>query len=194
MKAKILLFVFFFGLNQLMAQSKNKPPFYKQPNGYAYIPQKGNMPGFYVMKEPVTKTAFNEYLNNLYVKNNFIEVNTNKSAITNDHYRDTKYLILSNPTPIELYAAYLSYKMSDSITIVRVFPISESMWKQMKAPAYTKNASTKNPYGLIFFSEVYEYKVNSKGTLFAPKDNNGYERATFRLALSYIPRQTSIKK
>lgn len=194
MKVKILFVLFFFGLNQLNAQSLEKASIFKQPKGFVYIPQQGVNPAFYVMEEPVTILGFNEYLKTLYSQNNIIDVNTCKLATPNDHYNPTKYLILSDPKPIELYAKYISDKLSDSTYIVKCFPISEKMWKQMKAPVNLKDSKGKNPYGLIFFPETEEYKINAKGEYLKISVNQGYQRGTFRLALTYIQRKTPTKK
>lgn len=198
MKVKILFLLLFFGLNQLEAQNKAKPKalnkpmwFLKQPKGFVYVPQKGESPAFYVMEEPVTIKEFNEFLQKLYNENNIMDVNTCKLATPNDHYKPTKYLILSDPSPIKLYAKYLSEKFSDSTHIVYCFPVSEKMWKQMKGPEKidplsTEDRKNKNPYGIYFFNETEEFKINSKGEFIKFSDKKGYQRGTFRIALSQI--------
>jgi hypothetical protein len=197
MKVRILIVLFFFGLNQIIAQVKEKAVFFKQPKGFVYIPQQGTKPAFYVMEEPVTTKEFNEYLQTLYNQNNIVDVNTCKLATPNDHYKPTKYLILSNPHLIELYMKYMSEKLSDSSHIFRCFPVSETMWKQMKGPQKLNPLSTneqRNQYGLIFFNETGEYRTNSKGEFLDLTDNKGYQRGTFRVAFSQISKHKSTKK
>lgn len=194
MKVKIFYILLFFGLNQLNAQVSPNPVVFKQPKNFVYIPQKNSNPAFFVMKEPVKIIEFKEFINVINSQFNIVDANTCKLASPDDHYKPTIYQIFSNPKPIELYAKYLSEKLSDSNYIVTCFPLNESMWNQFNGPKTLVDTKKPNPFGLIFFSDIEEYKKNAKGEYIKISDINGYQRGTFRIAFTITPRKIDANK
>ncbi|MCF8255459.1 MAG: hypothetical protein K9H61_05840 [Bacteroidia bacterium] len=189
MKKHIPFVLILFCASLLLAQTA-KPKFIPNPAGFVYVPTNPNNPksySFYVMVEPVKNEDFRDFIAWLYKQNRLIDASQSLSCVPSDVKPNATYSILSSPTAIKLYGEYLSKKLSTKEVRATCRLISEKEWKQMKGPIEGELPSTKNPYGVKFVKNIYEWKIGNSGQPEAFKDINGYIRAGYRFVLTQTP-------
>lgn len=197
MKKLFLLVSVLIGSTQIFAQENGiihaamkMEEFVKVPA----LPNKPQNPAFTIMREPVLAVDFQEFITYLYSQNNLVDANTCVASVSKDLNINTKYVVLNNPAPIALYAAYLSKRMSTKTKKVTYALVSEKQWKQAKGMPDTYDVPKRNSYGLIFQQGIFEWKTTKNGNAETFVDTNGYKRSSFRLTYSEKPINTGKKK
>ncbi len=196
MKKTLLLIIFIINSAYIFSQDNSIHAAMKMDQ-FMRIPSAKNNPKqktFLLMREPVLAKDFQEFLNYLYSQNSLVEANVCMTAIAKDLNIPSNYVILSNPGPIEMYARYLSNRMSTKSKKVTYQLITENQWEQAKGMPDNYDLPKKNPYGLIFQHGIFEWKLNKKGKMNTFADINGYVRSSFRLVYTETPIITSNKK
>ena len=197
MKKIVFIIYFLLGSASLFAQDNSLAHAAMKLDQFVKIPainSKAPNTSFMLMREPVLAIDFQEFLTYLYGQNRIIDANICMPAVAKDLPFNTKYIILSNPAPIELYAAYLSERMSTKTKKVTYKLVTEKQWKQAKGIDNNYEVPKKNPFGLIFQQGVFEWKKMSNGNTETFTDINGYQRSSFRLVYTEKTIQTGKKK
>jgi hypothetical protein len=197
MKKWKFLLTLLLGSNLLFAQKNGIEHQAMMADALLHIPATPNKPqnpSFKIMREPVLAADFQEFITYLYSKNNIVEGNLCMAAVAKDVTLPTKYVLLSNPDPIAIYAKYLSQKMTTKSKLVTYTLVTEKQWKQIKGMPDTYEVPKKNPYGIIFQQGIFEWKQINKEKIETFTDTNGYQRSAFRLTYKETPIKSTTKK
>lgn len=197
MKKCIYLLALLVGSNLLFAQENNFTHQAMKEDVLMTIPAIPNKPqtaSFKLMREPVLATDFQEFITYLYSLNNMVDANLCMSSVARDVSIPTKYVLLSNPAPIAIYAKYLSQKMSTKSKKVTYALVTEKQWKQAKGMPDTYEVPKKNPYGIIFQQGIFEWKQINSDKIETFTDTNGYQRSAFRLTCKETLTKNTQKK